>query len=135
MSEPQNPPEPRILSEPSLLFVDDDPDTLDSYRFLLRRDPIRILTAPSGLHALEVLRREHERVIVVVSDYWMMGMTGVALLDEIARIYPAMGRVLLTGSPDSEIVLEAARHKVLMKSLDRALIRQVILREVRSHAG
>lgn len=117
-------------SDPVVLFVDDEPDTLATYRFLFARDPIRILTAPSGLHALDILSKEE--VHLVVSDYWMLGMDGIALLAEIHRRYPTMPRLLLTGEPDSEIVLEAG-VRVLTKGMDPDLIRRVILREARRH--
>ena len=112
-----------------MLFVDDDPSALDLYEAIFRRDDFRVLTAPSGLHALEVLSRE-PAIVVVVSDYWMHGMTGVALLNEVRRLYPRLGRILLTGTPDSEIVVEARHHKTLTKGMDPDLIRRVILREV-----
>lgn len=130
MTLTQNPKEPGD-SNPAVLFVDDDADALVLYGYLFQSDPIRVLKARSGLHALEVLRAESP--VVIVSDYWMPGMTGAALLDEVRRLYPSMGRVLLTGSPDSEIVIEAKRHKVLTKGMDRAIIRQAILREVHHH--
>lgn len=123
-----------LNSEPAVLFVDDDPDTLDAYGYLFRHSPLRILTAPSGLHALDLLKTESTRVVVVVSDYWMIGMNGVTLLDEVARLYPMMGRVLLTGTPDSEIVLEARHHKILTKGMDPGLIRRAILREAGHHS-
>lgn len=117
-------------NEPVVLFVDDEPDTLESYRFLFARDPIQILTAPSGLHALEVLSRE--RVSLVVSDYWMLGMDGIRLLAEVKRLYPEVDRMLLTGEPDADIVLEAG-VRVLTKGTDPDIVRQVILRKARRH--
>lgn len=117
-------------NDPVVLFVDDEPDTLATYRWMFSRDPIRILTAPSGLHALEILAREE--VHLVVSDFWMMGMDGIALLTEVHRLYPELPRLLLTGEPDSEIVLEAG-VRVLTKGMDPDLIRRVILREAKRH--
>jgi DNA-binding NtrC family response regulator len=120
-------------NNPAVLFVDDEPHALASCVALFRRDPILALCAASGLHALEILKTE--KVAVVVSDYWMTGMSGVKLLDEVARLYPEVGRILLTGMPDSELVLEAKGHKVLTKGMDVGLIRRVILREVQAHGG
>lgn len=117
--------------EPCVLFVDDDPDTLVLYEHLFSRGPIRVLTAPSGLHALEILSKE--KVSVVVSDYWMTGMDGIALLAEVERLYPEIQRLLLTGEPDSDIVLEAG-VRVLTKGMDPGLIQRVILREAKRHA-
>lgn len=122
-----------IHSDPAVLFVDDEPAALNSFVNLFRRDPVRVLKSPSGLHALALLKEES--IVVVVSDYWMSGMSGVALLDEVARLYPHTGRLLLTGRPDAEIVLEAKHHKTLTKDMDPDLIRRVVLREVKRHGG
>lgn len=122
-----------VRSDPTVLLVDDEPRYLDSLVFLFGQDPVRLIKARSGLHALEMLKTE-PKVAVVVSDYWMRGMDGVQLLNEVLRLYPAMGRVLLTGRADSEIVIEARAHKMLTKDMQPDLIRRVILREARRHA-
>lgn len=119
-----------LLNDPVVLFVDDDPDALDLYRLIFAKDPIRILTARSGLHALTLLMTE--QVNLVVSDFWMPGMNGIDLLTEVAKRYPVMPRLLLTGEPDAEIVLEAG-VRVLTKGMDPSLIRRVILREARRY--
>ncbi len=116
-----------------MLFVDDDPDQLDLYEQLFSHKPIRVLTSPSGLHALDVLTHHSEPIAVVVSDYHMLGMNGVVLLDTVLARWPNIGRILLTGAPDSEIVLEARQHKVLTKGMDAALISRVIVREAKRH--
>jgi len=115
-----------------VLLVDDDPSYLTALGDLFEYDPIRILRAQSGLHALDRLRIE--KVGVVVSDYWMRGMDGIQLLREVRRLYPSVRRVLLTGLPDSDLVLAARGHKVLTKDMQPDLIRRVILREARRHA-
>lgn len=131
-------PTTKVLTPSRVLFVDDDPDQLDFYALLFQRDSFQMLTAPSALHALQILRAEHSvetPIHLVVSDYQMIGMTGIDLLDAIARDYPAMGRVLLTGHADSELVLESRRHKLLTKGMDHRLIHTAILRELRRHGG
>jgi len=118
-------------SSPTVLLVDDDDRYLDSLARFLEGDSARLLRARSGLHALEQLKTE--TVSLVVSDYWMPGMDGVQLLDEVMRLYPRVGRVLLTGRPDADIVLDSTRHRLLVKGMEPDLIRRVILREARRH--
>ena len=117
-------------SDPVVLFVDDEEDVLRALGRFFARDPIVVLTASSGLAALEILSREP--VNLVVADYWMKGMDGIMLLAEVGRLYPDMPRLLFTGRPDSEIVLEAG-VRVLTKDMDPGLIRRVILREAHRH--
>lgn len=119
------------LSDPVVLLVDDEPRYLASLGLLFSDAPIRILKARSGLHALDALKREP--VAVVVADYWMDGMDGIQLLNEVQRLYPKIARVLLTGRPDSEIIVEGKAHKVLTKDMTPDLIRRVIVREAKRH--
>ena len=134
-----SPPKPKILlpsrskNDAAVLFVDDEPDALSAYERLFRAE-VRVLTAQSGLHALELLKQH--RVAVVVSDYWMTGMHGIALLNEVRNLYPEVGRILLTGLPDADLVIEARQHHhVLTKAMAPSLVRRVILREVKRHGG
>ncbi len=122
-----------VPSDPAVLLVDDSDLFLKSLVAVLSREPLRVLTASSGLHALETLKTE--RVAVVIADYWMPGMDGVILLDAVERLYPLVGRILLTGAPDADIVTEALHHRVLVKGMDPGLVLRVILREVRKSYG
>ena len=115
-------------SEPLILLVDDELKYRDELGHVLAFEGAGVLKARSGLHALEELRTE-PGIAVVVTEYWMVGMDGIQLLNEVRRLYPDKGRILLMGTPDAEIVLEAIEHKVLTKSMSPGLIRRVILRE------
>lgn len=118
-------------SDAVVLVVDDSELFRESLRAFLSREPLRVLTVPSGLHALEILKVEP--VAIVIADYWMPGMDGVTLLNEIERLYPRVGRILMTGAPDADIVVGAQGHRVLVKGMDPDLILRVILRAVRTH--
>ena len=127
---------PRVIpaeGSPVVLFVDDEPTAIVAFERLFRGEGIKILTAPSALHAFDILKRE--LVHLVVSDYLLPGMLGTALLDEVARQYPNTGRMILTGVADSDMVVEAKRHQVLTKDMHPPLIRRMVLREVRRHAA
>jgi|ERR1043166_1044788 DNA-binding NtrC family response regulator len=115
-------------SDPVVLFVDDEETARSTFRRLFAHEPIVILTAASGLAALDLLAGRS--VNLVVSDYWMRGMHGIAFLGEVGRLYPGLPRLLFTGLPDSQIVLDAG-VRVLTKDMDPGLIRRVILREAR----
>lgn len=120
-------------SEQTVLFVDDDRDALDLYASLLDAAQVTTLLAQSGLHALDILRSR--KVHLLVSDYSMPGMNGVALLNEALRLYPDMGRILYTGTADSELLLEAVGHKVLTKGMHIPLVQRALLRELKRHGG
>lgn len=127
VSKVTGPSEPK---RPTVLFVDDDDDQLAFYEMLFAAAPVFVITAPSGLHALQILRAE--KVHLVVSDFAMLGMDGVSLLREVGRLYPLAGRILLTGDADSELVLDSP-CRVLTKGMDSGLIQRAILREAHRH--
>ena len=62
-----------------ILVVDDEPFILNSVKRTLRKLPWTVHTAPGGEEGLEILARE--RIQVVISDYQMAGMDGVAFLN------------------------------------------------------
>lgn len=111
----------------SVLFVDDDPTVLRTFPRVFRRDPFEIVTAPLASVALEVLATRE--ISIVVSDHRMPGMLGLELLGVIAKTYPHVGRVLLTGDTgdlwDNEGALAIA-HAVLRKPSSPADIRATI---------
>lgn len=124
-----------------LLVVDDEPDILDATRDLLALSlpDVRILTARSGAQALALMERE--RIDVVLTDYKMPGMDGVALLERVRRASPATPRVLFTALADEELerrVLEAGvATAFLPKSLDPGEIvrrMETLVRAVRRDA-
>jgi CheY-like chemotaxis protein len=61
----------------NILFVDDEPAVLDSYRRLLHRE-FEMETATSGPEAIAILN-ERGPFAVVVSDMQMPGMDGIQL--------------------------------------------------------
>ena len=73
-----------------LLVVDDYPENLISMRALLQRDDWQVVTAESGLEALEVLL-QHE-VDLVLLDVMMPGMDGF----EVARLMRGNQRTRMT---------------------------------------
>jgi response regulator RpfG family c-di-GMP phosphodiesterase len=86
--------------DPTILAVDDDPTILSALTRLLRPDGIRVLTATSGLDAMQVLEEHAPSIGVLISDYSMPGMSGAELLRSARLRWPDITRVLLTGNAD-----------------------------------
>ncbi|MBB3595922.1 signal transduction histidine kinase/CheY-like chemotaxis protein [Rhizobium sp. BK529] len=83
----------------TVLIVDDTPASLDSVRLALDGFVQTILTAASGAEALAILR-SHPDVQAVISDVMMPEMSGIELAEVIARDYPRLAVVLMTGYSD-----------------------------------
>jgi two-component system, probable response regulator PhcQ len=89
----------------AVLFVDDDPHTLDAFVLALHKEPYRVLTARSGEEGLMALAAN--AVNVVVSDECMPGMPGVEFLAEVQEKYPNTIRIILTGHASLEVAIRS----------------------------
>lgn len=106
----------RTSTQRTLLLVDDEPRILSALRRCLRREGWAIQLADSPAAALELCAREP--VDFVLSDQKMPGMSGLELLEEVARRWPATGRALLTGWPE-EVPSSRARDLGLAAVLSK----------------
>jgi response regulator RpfG family c-di-GMP phosphodiesterase len=100
-----------------LLCVDDEVNILAALRRLLRRGGWQVLTAVGAEQALEVL--EHERVDVVVSDMRMPGMDGAQLLEHVARRWPQVVRLLLTGHAEVASIAAAVNRGQIWRYIEK----------------
>lgn len=92
-------------TQPTLLFVDDEPSILSSLRRLFRPHDYRILTAESGAQGLEII--EQEPVDLVISDMRMPIMDGAQFLEQVRHQQPDTIRILLTGYADITSTINA----------------------------
>jgi two-component system cell cycle sensor histidine kinase PleC len=100
----------------TLMYVDDDPQTLRLFRRCFT-DEYRLHTASNGPEALELLARES--VHVLFADQRMPGMSGIQLLETVARDYPDTTRVLVTGYTDIEVVIDAINRGAVYRYLSK----------------
>lgn len=57
-----------------VLIADDEPNIVVSLSFMMKREGYDVLVAPDGAQALEMIRRERPRLVLL--DAMMPGMTG-----------------------------------------------------------
>jgi two-component system, NtrC family, sensor kinase len=107
-------------SSQAILIVDDDVHLCTSVRRLLSSEGYAVSEANDAKSALDLLSRQPFQVLL--SDQGMPGMTGVELLRQVRREYPAIQRLLLTGGNDphaaEEAINEAAVFRYLLKPCD-----------------
>ena len=93
----------------SFLIVDDDLDTLRTLRSLLEYLGANTIHAcESAEHALEQL--EDGRFDVILTDYQMKGMDGVAFTKRLREAGNPIPVILLSGAPDQAAVLQALQQ-------------------------
>lgn len=97
----------------TLLIVDDEPRIFQALRRSLHREPLEIIFADSGQKALRIL--ESRSVDVMLVDENMPGMTGSELLGHVHQRWPAVVRMMLTGTARLEVVIAAVNQGRISK--------------------
>ena len=87
------------------VLIDDDQSVLHGLTRALRNQPYRIYTATSGEEAMLTVKGHN--IDVVVADEHMPGMRGGELLAWIADHCPEVMRIVLTGHPTVESMIQA----------------------------
>ena len=120
----------------TLLIVDDEPDVLDSLGHLFHRR-YHVLTASSGIDALETLGQADGTVHVILSDQRMPGMTGDEFLARSRQIAPDAIRLLFTGYADIQAVINAINRagifRYILKPWEVADLETVIRQAVEQY--
>ncbi len=112
-----------------ILIVDDEPSVC---RILKRgldklNKGYEVITAGDGYQALEYIR--NQPFDLIVTDYKMAGLDGLALLEEIKRIQPDTRVVLMTAYGSDEVEARARRlnaYRYLAKPLEMDDFRQMV---------
>jgi response regulator RpfG family c-di-GMP phosphodiesterase len=94
-------------SNHTILVVDDEPANLRMLERLLRRK-FKVITAPDGEQALEILKRE--KVSLILTDQRMPGMSGTELLNKSRQIDPDMVRMVVTANNDTNTFIDAIKN-------------------------
>jgi DNA-binding response OmpR family regulator len=79
----------------TVLCVEDEDSQLTLRKMLFESAGFVVLCAQTGAQALEIFR--NNPVDLVVLDYWMAGMNGLAVATELKRLRPATPIIVLSG--------------------------------------
>ena len=120
------------LTDRRILLVEDDPDTQELLKTLLRRHGAEVIAVSSSAAALEEIARRKPDVII--SDIGMTGENGYALIRKVRALAPEAGghipAIALTayaGAADRRRALLAGFQTHLAKPVDPADLIAVIL--------
>ncbi len=102
----------------TVLFVDDEGMILDVGKQMLERTGLEVLTARSGEKAVEIYKKEHKRIDLVILDLIMPGMTGVDTYYELKKINPDIKVLFSSGyrkNLDVNTILDEGRSAFIQK--------------------
>jgi DNA-binding NtrC family response regulator len=91
-----------------ILVVDDEEGVTRALQRALRREGYDITACNDPREALALLKTR--RFDIVISDHLMPGMTGLELTKLVRDRYPDMLRLMLTGQPDTDLLIQAINH-------------------------
>jgi CheY-like chemotaxis protein len=84
-----------VPSNITILCVDDEETPRILRKLILQKQGYQVVTAGSGVEALEVLNRAS--INLVLSDQMMPGMTGTELTKSVKAMRPTMPVILISG--------------------------------------
>jgi two-component system cell cycle sensor histidine kinase/response regulator CckA len=121
-------PDPRPEAG-TILVVDDEDLMLYSLRKLLQRLGYTVLTADTGATALELFRRRHDEIAMVLLDLIMPGMDGESIFRRMKEVDPGVRVLLCTGHSDDRLisslrsagVLGVVRKPFVVQQLEKQL--------------
>ena len=112
---------------PYLLLVDDDPEILEFYRTVLRKNDYRIDTASDGNEAVALIKAKSYDM--VVSDVAMPNMDGIQLLKAVRDSDLDVPVVFVTGGPSLDTAVKAIEYgalRYLTKPVEPSALRKVV---------
>ena len=114
-------------TKPKVLYLDDVQENLDSFNANFRRD-FDIVVTNNPIEAYHII--DKEQIEIVVTDQRMPGMSGVEFLETVARDYPHVQRILLSGHSDFISAVEAVNkgkvYRIIAKPLNVQEIKDLI---------
>lgn len=97
------PPQSAAGGHETILLVDDEPMIRTLGQNILESYGYRILLAEDGVKAVEIYRRDWQRIQLVILDLTMPGLAGRDAYEELVRINPEVRVLFASGYPVDEI--------------------------------
>ncbi|MEI7473143.1 MAG: HD domain-containing phosphohydrolase [bacterium] len=102
----------------TILVVDDEMENLSLLNRSLRKE-FDVLTAQSGMEALELVKQHGTNISIIISDQKMPGMTGTEFLTQAAILYPNIIKMLLTAYTDVDAMVDGVNNCNLFQYINK----------------
>ncbi len=118
----------------TVLVIDDEEIVRSTANNALRRLGYTVVTASDGTEGIEVFRALRDRVVVVLLDMTMPGISGEETLHELRKIKPDVAVVLSSGFGETEALRRFGSHH-LAGFLQKPYSMKALASRVRAAAG
>src|SRR5271156_1667676 len=102
------PAHPAVEERQAVLIIDDEKDVHYSFRRLLEKEPLEILSAESGDEGLRLARKTPPDLVVM--DIRMGRQSGLDTLKELRQINPKQVVIMMTAYGTSQTAIEAMKR-------------------------
>ena len=102
---------PRGLTGLTVLLIDDEPLVLRSGARMLRALGCKVLSAGSGREGVTLVKERNGAVDLVIVDFIMPDMDGVAVIDELCHISPSIPVILASGYTSQSDRMESVQER------------------------
>lgn len=116
-------------SKISVLYVDDEVQNLVSFKANFKRI-FNVSLAENATEALTLINSTE--IDVVITDHMMPSISGVDLLERLKIGHPHIGRILITGVNDINIVIEAINRGEVYRFLSKPWVKDDLSQTIES---
>jgi len=122
------------MSDDAVLIIDDDADLRDLVRFVVEAMDVDVVEAATCAEGIAVLRANHDRVRLVLLDYFMPGMDPTSCARELCCLASATMIVLCTAAVDpARRAAEIGLPRWLAKPFQLETLESLVREAVRQH--
>jgi len=115
-------------AEVTILLVDDNEQILRSVPRLFHRLPVRVRCAKCASEALALLQQE--QVDLLISDFNMPGLNGLALLEQVRARWPQVRSVLNSGDGQAVTAARSQGFAAVLKPEANDLLLDLVAKAI-----